>query len=347
MKLALYYDDMGVSLKVEIFSEDKLRKRGNFMRNQDVSQWKVAVLGAGSMGQCIAQFMAMNKHEVFLYNRTPANLEKAFVQIENNLQTLVALQQIKSEDIPGIMGRIMGSSDLKESVEQADIVIENLAEVEEVKKKIFSQLDEYCDGDVILSSDTSTMNVFEFLEVSHPERLIITHFFNPAHVMPLVELVRGPETSDEVVRVTKQFLENTGKQVAVVNKCIPGFILNRITMSVFREAAYIAEAGIATPEDIDKAITSTFGPRYAFEGPFGLSDFAGIDIYERLATLLPPVLCSDTECPELLHRMVEEGKLGVKSGEGFYRYEDEKEARRSRDTKIMKMITAIREVNKN
>lgn len=317
------------------------------MRNKDVSQWKVAVLGAGSMGQCIAQFMAMNGHEVFLYNRTPANLEKAMVQIENNLQTLVSLGQIKEENIQGTLKRITGSSNLKQSVEQADIVIENLAEVEEVKKMIFNQLDEYCAEDVILSSDTSTMNVFEFLEVSHPERLIITHFFNPAHVMPLVELVRGPETSDEVVQATKDFLEMTGKQVAVLNKCIPGFILNRITLSVFREAAHLVEEGIATPADIDKAIVSTFGPRYAFEGPFGLSDFAGIDIYERLATLLPPVLCSDTKCPELLHKMTADGKLGVKSGEGFYHYEDEKAARRNRDTKIMKMIAAIQEVNKS
>lgn len=316
------------------------------MRNQDVSQWKVAVLGAGSMGQCIAQFMAMNSHQVFLYNRTPSNLANALVQMENNLQTLVSLGQMRAEDIPDIMNRIAGSSDLKGSVEQADIVIENLAESEEIKKNIFTQLDEYCDKDVILSSDTSTMDIFSFLEVSHPERLVITHFFNPAHVMPLVELVRGPETSDEVAGATKHFLEDTGKQVAVLNKCIPGFILNRITLSVFREAAHLVESGVATPEDIDKAVTSTFGPRYTFEGPFGLSDFAGIDIYERLATLLPPVLCSDTECPKLLHKMVQEGKLGVKSGEGFYRYDDEKAARRDRDSKIMKMLAAIQEVNK-
>ena len=317
------------------------------MRNQDVSQWKVAVLGAGSMGQCIAQFMASKGHEVFLYNRTPANLEKAMVQIENNLQTQVSMGQINEKDISIILKKITGSSDLKQSVEQADIVIENLAEVEEVKKMIFARLDEYCKEDVILSSDTSTMNVFEFIKISHPERLIITHFFNPAHVMPLVELVRGPETSDEVVMETKEFLESAGKQVAVLNKCVPGFILNRITLSVFREAAHLVEEGVATPEDIDKAIVSTFGPRYAFEGPFGLSDFAGIDIYERLATLLPPVLCSSKECPRLLHEMVQEGKLGVKSGEGFYRYEDEKAARRNRDTKIMKMIAAIQDVNKN
>lgn len=314
------------------------------MRNQDVTQWKVSVLGAGSMGQCIAQFMAMNGHEVFLYNRTPANLEKALVQIESNLQTLAAMGEIEQEKISETLQRIYGSSDLKGSVEQADIVIENLAETQEVKTMIFGQLDELCGSDVILSSDTSTMNIFEFLQVSHPERLVITHFFNPAHVMPLVELVRGPETSDEVTEAAKTFLESTGKKVAVLNKCIPGFILNRITLAVFREAVHIVEEGVATPADIDKAIVSTFGPRYAFEGPFGLSDFAGIDIYERLATLLPPVLCSDTECPKLLHEMTAAGKLGVKSGEGFYRYEDEKAARRTRDTRIMKMIAAIREV---
>lgn len=317
------------------------------MRNRDVSQWKVAVLGAGSMGQCIAQFMAMNGHKVFLYNRTPSNLEKAMAQIESNLETLVSLGQIPAEKVQETIKKIAGSSDLKKSVEQADIVIENLAEVEEVKKTVFSQLDEYCAKDVILSSDTSTMNVFGFLQISHPERLVITHFFNPAHVMPLVELVRGPKTSDEVVRDTKAFLENSGKEVAVLNKCVPGFILNRITLSVFREAVHLVEEGIATPEDIDKAIVATFGPRYAFEGPFGLSDFAGIDIYERLATLLPPVLCSDTECPELLHKMTAAGKLGVKSGDGFYHYADEKVARRDRDTKIMRMIAAIRDVNES
>lgn len=315
------------------------------MRNNDAAQWKVAVLGAGSMGQCIAQHMASKGHKVFLYNRTPANLEKAMTQIENNLQTLASLDQIQESEIPGILGRIVGSSDLKDSAKEADLVIENLAEVEEVKKMIFAQLDEYCAEDVILASDTSTMNIFDFIRISHPERLLITHFFNPAHVMPLVELVRGPETSDSVVRDVKLFLEHTDKQVAVLNRCVPGFILNRLTMAIFREAAYLVEQGVATAEDIDRAVVATFGPRYTFEGPFGLSDFAGIDIYERLATLLPPVLCSDTKCPEILHSMVKEGKLGVKSGEGFYHYEDEKAARRARDTKIIEMISAIQDMN--
>ena len=315
------------------------------MRTEHVKEWKIAVLGAGTMGQCIAQFFAMNGHLVSLYNRTPANLEKALVQIKNNLGTLVQLGQIPSEAVNHTMESIYGTSDLKEAVAEADIVIENLAEREDVKKMIFSQLDEYCGSNTILSSDTSTMNIFEFLEISHPERLIITHFFNPAHVMPLVEVVRGPETSDQVTLAVKELLEGDGKTVAVLNKAIPGFILNRITLAVFREASYIAENGWASPEDIDKTVVSTFGPRYTFEGPFGLSDFAGVDVYERLATLLPPVLCSDTECPQMVKDMVAAGKLGVKSGEGFYRYRDEAKARRDRDTRIVKTIQAVRRVN--
>ena len=316
------------------------------MRKSSVKDFEIAVLGAGTMGLCVAQFFAMNGHEVHLYNRTYANLEKAMVQIRSNLETLVSLNQIKPEEVPAAMARIHGTGDLKTAVENADFVIENVAEKEELKKKIFSQLDELCGGDVIFSSDTSTMNIYEFVGVSHPERLIITHFFNPAYVMPLVEIVRGPHTSDETVAVTKELLESCGKKTAVINKAIPGFILNRITMAVFREAAYIAGNGWATPEDIDKAIVSTFGPRYTFEGPFALSDFAGLDIYERLATLLPPVLCSDTACPAILSDKTKAGQLGVKSGKGFYSYSDPAAAHRDRDTKIMKMIRMINEVNK-
>lgn len=257
----------------------------------------------------------------------------------------MSINQIDEQSIPSIMANIHGSSDLKAAVAHADFIIENVAEREDIKKQIFAQIDELCDEDVIFSSDTSTMNIYDFLEISHPERLIITHFFNPAYVMPLVEIVRGPQTSDETVAVAKELLESCGKKTAVINKAIPGFILNRITLAVFREAAYIAGNGWATPEDIDKAIVSTFGPRYTFEGPFALSDFAGLDIYERLATLLPPVLCSDKECPSILREKTEKGLLGVKSGEGFYKYEDIANAHKNRDTKIMKMIQAIDAVN--
>lgn len=316
------------------------------MRKGNPQDWEIAVLGAGTMGLCIAQLFAMHGHQVHLYNRTPANLDKALIQIERNLDTLLQLNQITKETIKKTLKNIHGSSNLKESIITADFIIENVAEKIELKQQIFSQLDKYCDSDIIFASDTSTMNIYEFVEISHPERLIITHFFNPAYVMPLVELVRGPHTSDDVTNVVKEFLSLSGKSVAVLNKAIPGFILNRITMAVFREASYIANQGFATPEDIDKAIVSTFGPRYAFEGPFALSDFAGIDVYERLGSLLPPELNSGTECPQILKDKISEGKLGVKTQEGFYKYDDSAKAHHVRDTKIIKMIEAINQVNK-
>lgn len=315
------------------------------MRKTNINNWEIAVLGAGTMGLCVAQFFAMNGHSVRLYNRTPANLEKALVQIRHNLQTLFSMQQITEDTISATVSRIHGSSDLAEAVTNADFIIENVAEKEDLKKDIFSRIDTLCDKDIIFASDTSTMNIYEFVKVSHPERLIITHFFNPAYVMPLVEVVRGPETSGETVAAVKNLLKSCGKKTAVLNKAIPGFILNRITMAVFREASYIAGNGWATPEDIDKAIVSTFGPRYTFEGPFALSDFAGLDIYERLATLLPPVLCRDTSCPAILTDKTSRGQLGVKSGSGFYSYEDSADAHHRRDRKIMRMIQAIQEVN--
>lgn len=316
------------------------------MRKTNTNDWNITVLGAGTMGLCVAQFFAMNGHSVSLYNRTPANLEKALVQIRHNLQTLVSMQQITNDDVPAALSRIQGYTDLEKAVANANFIIENVAEKEELKKDIFSRIDALCDEDVIFASDTSTMNIYEFLEVSHPERLIITHFFNPAYVMPLVEIVRGPKTSDKTVAEVKTLLESCGKKTAILNKAIPGFILNRITMAVFREASYIAGNGWATPEDIDKAIVSTFGPRYTFEGPFALSDFAGLDIYERLATLLPPVLCRDTSCPAILSDKTSHGELGVKSGKGFYSYEDAADAHRRRDQKIMRMLQAIQEVNR-
>lgn len=315
------------------------------MRKKEVGEWEIAVLGSGTMGTSVAQFFASHGHRVFLFNRTAKNLDNAIVQIENNLTTMASIGEISKDEIPLILGRICGCNDLDHALASADFVIENLAEQVDVKKLIFTQMDNCCGDDVIFSSDTSTMNIYDFVSVSHPERLIITHFFNPAHVMPLVEIVRGLQTSDETVALTKELMESSGKTTAVLNKAIPGFILNRITMSVFREASYIVENGWASPEDIDKAITATFGPRYTFEGPFALSDFGGLDIYERLTTLLLPELCSEKNCPKLLKEMINSGKLGVKSGEGFYHYEDSVQAHGDRDTRIMYMIRAIREMN--
>ena len=315
------------------------------MSKSDVKDWRIAVVGAGTMGLSIAQLFATYGHEVDLYNRTPANLDKAMGQIRSNLKTMADLGEIKEADIPAILARIHGTSDLAASVARAEYIIENVAERQDVKEKIFAEIDRNCREDAIIASNTSTMNIFEFIKVRRPDRLVISHFFLPAYVIPLIELVRGPDTSDETVAEVKALLESVGKETAVLNQVIPGFIINRITLAIFREVNYIAGMGYATPEDIDKALVSVYGPRYTFEGPFALCDFAGVDIYERLAELLYPQLCNATECPQVIHDMVKAGDLGVKSGKGFYPHTDTAGAASRRNAKITKMIQAIRKTN--
>lgn len=305
----------------------------------------IALVGAGTMGMGIATHFAIHGHKVSLFDAFPAALEKAQKQIPDNLKSMQNLNAITAEQAERALGNLSYHSDLKDAVGDVDLVIESVPENAELKKDIFTQLSALCRPDAILSSNTSSLNVYEFLEVKDPSRLVITHFFVPAYVMPLVEIVRGPETSDKTVDAVYQLMKGAGKNPAVINKVIPGFIMNRLTFAIFREAAYMVGQGWCRPEDVDAAVVSTHGPRYAFEGPFGLVDFAGVDTYEKISEYLLPELCRDPEVPKVLKDRFDQGKLGVKSGEGFYTYNDGTKARADRDKKIVKMIQAIGGVN--
>ncbi len=305
----------------------------------------IGVIGSGTMGLGVATHFAMHGHQVHLFSRKEETLEKARKQVSENLRSMQELGVINGETARAAERLVSYYTDMKAAVSEADLVIENVLENEEVKKSTFASLDQYCRPDAILASNTSSLNIYEFLEVTHRDRLVITHFFVPAYVMPLVEIVRGPETSDETVAAVKELMASTEKNPAVVNKVVPGFIMNRLTFAIFREAAYMVSQGWCRPEDVDAAVVSTHGPRYAFEGPFGLVDFAGVDTYEKIAEYLLPELCSDGGVPPVLKTLYEQGKLGVKSGEGFYVYEDNTQSRAKRDEKIVKMIQAIGSVN--
>lgn len=305
----------------------------------------IGVIGSGTMGLGVATHFAMRGHQVHLFTRAEETLRKAQKQIGENLISMRDLGVIDTETAEAAGQRVSYYTDMKAAVSDADMVIENVLENVDVKKSTFVQLDAYCRKDAILASNTSSLNIYEFLEVSNRNRLVITHFFVPAYVMPLVEIVRGPETSDETVAAVKELMSSTGKNPAVVDKVIPGFIMNRLTFAIFREAAYMVSQGWCRPEDVDAAVVSTHGPRYAFEGPFGLVDFAGVDTYEKIAEYLLPELCSDGAVPPVLKSLYDQGKLGVKTGEGFYTYEDNVQARSRRDEKIVRMIQAIGTVN--
>lgn len=312
---------------------------------KDPKNFAIALVGAGTMGMGIATHFAIYGHKVSLFDAFPAALEKAQKQIPDNLKSMQNLNAITAEQAEKALANLSYHADLKEAVEGADLVIESVPENAELKKDIFDQLSQLCGPDTILSSNTSSLNVYEFVQVKDPSRLVITHFFVPAYVMPLVEIVRGPETSDETVNAVYDLMKSAGKNPAVINKVIPGFIMNRLTFAIFREAAYMVGQGWCRPEDVDAAVVSTHGPRYAFEGPFGLVDFAGVDTYEKISEYLLPELCRDPEVPKVLKDLFDKGQMGVKSGEGFYTYSDGTKARADRDKKIVKMIQAIGGVN--
>ena len=307
----------------------------------------VSVVGAGTMGLCIAQYFAMRGHRVYLYNRTIENLDKAMKRIEDNMHTLCKMDYINEEEIPSVMNRIIPEGNLEVAVKDADYIVENVAEKVDVKKAVYEQIDKYAKADAIIGSDTSSMDIFKFVNISNPGRLLITHFFNPAYVMPLVEVVKGPETSNDVVEEIKEFLEENGKKVAVLNGVIPGFIINRITSAISREASYMVEKGYTTFEDVDKAIVATYGPRFPFEGPCQLGDFVGLDVSAYVFNNIFPTLSTAQETSPVILNMISQGKLGVKTGEGLCgKYENPVEAYQKRDSNVIKMVQAIEKLDK-
>lgn len=290
--------------------------------NKNIEEWKISIIGAGTMGLSLALFYAMSGHEVKLYNRTPENLKKAKAQIISSYYTLAGMGIMELEDTVKVSNRISYFTDLRQAAEDADYVIESVSENKEIKKEIFAKLDEYCANECILASNTSTFNIYEFVKVSNPQRLVITHYLNPPHITPLVEIVRGEDTSDECVNLLKEFFTHVGKHPIVLNKCVEGFLWNRLQMALGREATYLVDEGLATVEDIDIAMKKGLAPRYLLRGIFAMYDFNGIDVLNAVFNTTFPTLCNADSAPACITDKVFRGEFGIKTKKGFNDYTD-------------------------
>jgi len=237
---------------------------------------------------------------------------------------------------------------LEKCAPAANIVIEGVFENFDIKRDIFNKLDKLCTADCLFCSNTSASNIFEIAQISHPERLLITHFFNPPYIMPSVEIVMGPETSEETLETVKNLLIEAGKEPAVIKQYIPGFIVNRIATAIAREAGYMVTQGWTTGADIDRAIRLTSGIRYAFEGPMALYDIVGWDLTTTVSKDIHKTLCNDDDMENRLGKeLMEKGEVGIKSGKGVYDYSsvDTQEYMNERSHKIVEMIKAMRALN--
>lgn len=281
---------------------------------------RVAVLGAGTMGHGIAQVAASVGCTVTLYDVDAEALERALSRIRANLDKGVSLGKVTDGERAGTLDRISTSDDVGAAVRGADLVIEAAPEVMALKTALFREVERAIPHEAILATNTSSLSIDRLAaQLERMERFLGLHFFNPAHIMKLVEVVRGSATAPSVLEASLGFVRRLGKEPVVV-KDSPGFASSRLGIMLGLEAMRMVEEGVATPEDIDKAME--LGYRHPM-GPLKLTDLVGLDVRLGIAEYLCEALDAERyRPPEILRRMVAEGRLGKKSGEGFYRWDE-------------------------
>jgi 3-hydroxybutyryl-CoA dehydrogenase len=302
---------------------------------------QIAVIGAGVMGHGIAQAYAQAGISVFLYDINKSYLEKAKQDIQANLTLQIQRGLITEKESEKALSLITFTTDLKEAVQNADFITEAIPEVIEWKWELYEKLERMAKPNAIIASNTSTLPISRLaLHAQHPERMVITHFFNPAQLVPLVEIVRHECTTDETVELTLDLLRKAKKTPVLLKREVPGFIANRLQAAIVREAFYLLEEGVAQAHDIDLAITAGPGFRWSFLGPIETADFGGLDTWKRVIDNLAPELSKAQEAPRILNERVEAGHLGTKTGQGIYEYKDISvpEKIKERDEKFIELL---------
>ncbi len=278
---------------------------------------KIGILGTGTMGAGIAQILAQNGYEVVVRARRESSIEKGIATVEKNFNRMVERNKITAEEKDTYLSRIKGSTDISIIVD-VDLVIEAATEDIDAKKALFSELDQLCKPDTIFATNTSSLSITEIAAATkRPDKVIGMHFFNPVASMKLVEIIRGLETSDETRDTILELSRKLGKTPVDVEEA-PGFVVNRILIPMINEAIGILADGVAKAEEIDVAMIN--GANHPM-GPLALGDLVGLDVCLAIMEVLHSEYGDDKYRPhQLLKKMVRAGKLGRKTGEGFYKY---------------------------
>ena len=282
----------------------------------------ITVLGSGVMGHGIAQVSATAGYNVVLRDIKQEFLDKAMEKIKWSLDKLVSKEKISKEEGDSIFSRITPIVDLNEAVKNAELVIEVVPEIMDLKKSVYAELDKAASPEVVFASNTSTLPITEIANTtSRPEKFIGIHFFNPPQLMKLVEVIPGEKTSQEITDLTQEYVKSVNKQAVLCRKDVPGFIINRLFIPMVHEACYAQDRTNAALEEIDSAVKFKLGfPMGIFE----LADFTGMDVIHK-ATVEMHLRDKKVINPHpTIEKMFDEKKLGQKSGEGYYKYSDDK-----------------------
>jgi len=306
---------------------------------------KISVFGAGTMGHGLAETFAMNGYPVRIYDVSEVARKNVKDAMRAELTFLSESGVITAGQVEESLERITVCDTVDYTAEGADYVIESVLEKMEVKQDLFEQLDRLCKPECILASNTSGLplqGMMEKVSEARRARMMVCHWYNPPHLMPIVELSHFGNTSEELYEEVAQLYQKMGKQTVKVLKDVPGLVANRIQQGIARETFSIIEQGIAAPEDVDKALK--YGPafRFATTGPLEVVDMGGLDIWCTTGDNLLSVMDNRRDANPLLRKKVEEGKLGIKTGQGFYTYPPEraKEVRERFQKRLLHQLKA-------
>ena len=306
----------------------------------------VTIVGAGTMGHSLAQVFAQAGYQVWLNDIKEEILAKAKSLISSNLQTLVEMGLLEKNQPPAVLNRIHTTPKIAEAGKNADFVIEAIIEDAAAKREMFKILDQACPPKAILASNTSYMDIFQFVETQRPAQVLITHWFAPPHIVPLVEIVRGPQTSQQTVDIAKDLILNAGKKPIIISKFLPGFIANRLQSALGNEVLFLLDNGYASAEDIDVATKASFGLRMPILGLVKRMDFTGLDLTQKILSNATYKIPAQQVQSQTVDRLVARGKLGVKTGSGYYEYggRSTEEIMKERDMKLIKLREFLKDL---
>ncbi len=277
------------------------------------------VIGSGMMGPGIAVTLALGGVKAAILSRTGEGAAKGLATARQQLALLEANGLATAEKGQWALGNITASTDFDDAISSADLVIESAPENMTFKQDLFARMDAIAKPGAVLASNTSGLSITAIAErCTRPERVLTTHFWNPPHLMPLVELVKGEKTADHVIQAVRELLLSCGKVPVIVKKDRPGQLGNRLQMALVREAVNIVQEGIADIEDVDLAAKSGFGLRLPVYGIFEHQDIVGLDMGLSIVDYVSTDLYAEPRAPQLMRDLVERGDLGVKTGKGFY-----------------------------
>ncbi|QNK88416.1 3-hydroxyacyl-CoA dehydrogenase family protein [Sporosarcina sp. resist] len=285
---------------------------------------KLAIIGCGTMGHSIALSAAWAGIEVKISGMNEQDLATADKGLRNKLTVMVHNDLFNEAMAEEIRKRIVFSTSLEEIVQEATFIIEVIPENSQMKRELYKEIEAICSKDTVLASNTSGFTPTSLAEeMEYPNRFIVTHFWNPGHLIPLVEVVKGEKTDQETIERAMNLLNEMNKKPILINKEVPGFIGNRLQYALFREAQSLLDEGVATKEDIDAAVTYSIGRRLPITGPLMTADMGGLDVFSAISNYLFEDLSNESKSGVHLSNLVNQKKFGDKSGEGFYMWDQE------------------------